>query len=276
MRHIAIGCGVLGLTVAWLTICQFTPGESGASSPLESTALVDHKSPEWVEDLAHGARIEVFRSKADALDGTAKPVMAIQSIGKLAAKDLDRLRRGVAPESNMRALLKAQSLAEQSGRPADYAAFLLELAATEKFRAATAMLEKGDYLLVSRGTELPPLPDDYLLLQVLGFRREPPAEPCDVHFLIPRREFPALDHAWSAYSDCLQAVHDDESRRFNEMPLEARIAAIAAHDAARAQIGKAGDKLSDELNAARRSLIHGRFVVDRTTNTIWVRPVTHR
>jgi hypothetical protein len=60
------------------------------------------------------------------------------------------------------------------------------------------------------------------------------------------------------------------------MPLEARIAAIAAHDSARAQIGKAEDKLSVDLNAVRRALIPGRFVVDRTTNTIWVRPVTRR
>jgi hypothetical protein len=276
MRQIALGFVLLGLAVAWLTICQLSPVESGAASPQPSAELVDHKSSQWVEELAHGARIEVFRSEAKALDGMAKPAMAIQSIGKLDAKELDRLRRSVAPESNTRAVLKAQSLAEQGGRPADYAAFLLELAATEKFRAATAMIDKGEYLLLPRGTELPPLPDDYLLLQVLGFRREPPAEPCDVHFLIRRRDYPVLDHTWSAYSECLRSVHDDESLRFNEMPLEARIAAIAAHDSARAQIGKAEDKLSVDLNAVRMALIPGRFVVDRTTNTIWVRPVTRR
>jgi len=58
--------------------------------------------------------------------------------------------------------------------------------------------------------------------------------------------------------------------------MEARIAAIAAHDAARTENGKAEDKLSDDLNAARRALIHGRFIIDRATNTIWVRPATHR
>jgi hypothetical protein len=272
MRPFAIGCGIVGLAAAWLAMALMDSGIPAAAL----ASPVDHETSEGTDGRARAARIEVVRSEANARVGDAVPPLAIQSIGELAPKEVDRLRRSVSPESNTRALLKAQSVAEKTGRQADYATFLLELAATEKFRAASAMLERGAYLLLPRGAELPPLPDGYLLLQVPGFRREFPDEPCDVSFVIPRKEFPALDHAWSAYSRCQESVHDDESRRFNEMPLEARVAAIAAHDAARAEIDKAEDKLSSGLNAARRALIHGRFVIDRTTSTLWARPLAHR
>lgn len=272
MRPIAIGCVIGGLASAWLAVAWMDSGSPAAAL----ASPVDHETSEGADGLDRAAKIEVVRSEANARDLKAVPAPAIQSIGELAPKEVDHLRRSVSPESNTRSLLKAQSVAEKTGRQADYATFLLELAATEKFRAASAMLERGAYLLLPRGTELPPLPDDHLLLQVLGFRREPPDEPCDVAFVIPRKEFPALDHAWSAYSRCQESVHDDESRRFNEMPLEARVAAIAAHDAARVEIEKAEDKLSSGLNAARRALIPGRFVVDRTTSTLWVRPLDRR
>lgn len=276
MRPIAVVCGVLGLAAAWMLTRRFAPDILETSATPAATSFVDHRSSEWVEELSHGARIEVFRSEKDALGGVVKPASAIQSIGKLELEDVARLRRSVSPESNTAAVLKAQSKAERSGRHADYARFLLELAATEKFRAAAAMIDKGDYLLLPPGTELPPLPDDYLLLQVLGFRRQVPSEPCDVGFLIPLKEFPALDQAWKAYTECQKSVYDDEARQFNEMSLEARVAAIAAHDAARAEVGKAEDKLSENLNAARRAIIDGRFVIDRATNTIWVREMNYR
>ena len=252
------------------------PKESGASSTTSTTPVLQGSDPKWIKELEGGSRIEVFRSDTAASDPESLPLRAMESRGKLAPVDVARARTFVDPESNKNALLAAQTAAERSGTLGDYTTFVFELAATEKFRAASEMLDSGDYVVLAAGTKLPPIPEDYLLVRIPRFKRREPVESCDLVFFIPKAKYAALANAWDSYVAAQFAANDAECKAFNELPQEQRVATIAAHDRARAVIDATADKYSPELAPHRKALIPGKFIIDKRFSLISVRPVAHR
>lgn len=251
------------------------PSPVGAAPPTAADptpVVIDGAEPAWVRELVQGARVEVFRSAMSAADPTSAPLSGLQPGPKLGERDLMHARDLMSPEGNANAVAQAQEAAEKSGTLADYTNFLLEMGATEKFKACLEMLSSGDYVVLPELTQLPKIPDEYLIMQLQSFSRKEPREKCDICFFIPKKDFPLLDQTWSAYLSALAATNDEECKQFNDMPHASRVAAIEAHEDAQQAISASADKRSKELDVVRKSLIPGKFIIDRRFALLMARP----
>ena len=228
----------------------------------------------WDVEFVAPARVEVLGERL-AIAGPAPDLEpSIESRGVLSDLDLKRARKRLDPDPVNRALLAAQERVEATGDLSDYAAFLLEVAAEEKIRAAAVMLERGEYVILPAYSSVPKLPDGFLSFAMLAFHRREPKEACDVRFCIPRSEFPRLDAAWTAYLEALAAAEDEDCRRFNQLDLAVRAARIKAHDDALRLLTRQQSLSQAELEAALRARIPGKFRIERRFSLLRVCDVT--
>lgn len=258
---------ICAIGVSLLAYCGYehseVPSPVGGGGSAVSPEILDGGQSGWLAELVAGARVEVFDKQSSAEDPGQAPKFSIEPRGALSKLDLERARKRLAPDPVNRALLAAQERVEATGSLADYAKFLLEVAAEEKTRAAAVMLERGDYVVLPAYFSVPKTPDGYLNFAMLGFHRREPKESCDVRFFIPRSEFPQLDAVWTAYVEALAAAEDEECQRFNQLELAERAARIKAHDEALQLLTQQQSLSQAELETALRARIPGKFRIER-------------
>jgi hypothetical protein len=262
---IALLVGGTGFAAA-LLVDRLDRAAAPPVDPVDAIAapvLPDSTLAGWDVESVAPERHEVLGERLATAAQQPEPEPTIESRGALSALDLERARNRLAPDPVNRALLAAQERVEATGDLADYAKFLLEVAAEEKTRAAAVMLERGEYVVLPAYSSVPKLPDGCLSFAMLAFHRREPKEACDVRFCIPRSEFPRLDAAWTAYLEALAAAEDEECRRFNQLDLAVRAARIKAHDDALQLLTRQQSLSQAELEAALRARIPGRFRIER-------------
>lgn len=231
------------------------------------TEVIPFESHEWVERLRSGADVEFVREAVGSL-GEPEIISHVKGLGPLPSGQIEKLLMHVGVEASAMAYSTALEKAE-SGDPEDYIDFLKERYCFEKVKAAANKARHGDYVTTEMGSQLPPMPSDFVRLGQLGAGFIG-GKRVDVWFLfdlsVPKNiELREMKAVWEE----AEALHaDEDAAAFNLLDIATRRNLIDQHFAAALAVQGESQLPRERRKELRGQMLPNKFMIDREYYTV--------